>query len=149
MYQSTKVVIFYVGAIESLHRTAVSVCEALWDAGAELRVRRVGEIDAIETPRANADRAELLRELEEIPPAEPEDLEWADVALFGISPRDGAIPRAFGRLVEDANGRCRDELADKLYCVLSPEKFGAAAPEGSLLPLSDLFNRCDGGGEAA
>jgi hypothetical protein len=129
MYQSTKVVIFYVGAIESLHRTAVSVCEALWDAGAELRVRRVGEIDVNETPRAEAERTELLRELEEIPPAEPEDLEWADVALFGISPRD--------------------ELADKLYCVLSPSKFDVAAREGSLLPLSDLFNRCDGGGEAA
>ena len=140
MHQSTKVVVFYVGAIESLHRIAVMLCEALWDAGAELRVRRLGEIDANEEPRTNAERARLLRELEEIPPAELEDLEWADVALFGISPRGGATPRALGRLIEDAKHRWRQgDFADKRYCVLSPATLGAGAHDGSLLPLSDLF----------
>jgi NAD(P)H dehydrogenase (quinone) len=104
MHQKTRIVMFYVGAIESLHRHAASVCEAAWDAGAELRLRRVGALDAPADPRARAERAELLRELEEISPATPEDLEWGDVALFGISPRNGAIPLEFERLIEDA--RC-------------------------------------------
>lgn len=150
MYQKTKVVMVYVGAIESLHRLAVAVCEAAWDAGADLRVRRIGEVDALGEGRISADRVELLRELEEIPPATLDDLEWADVALFGISPRDGVIPRGFERLIEDAKCRWRaGGVANKLYYVFSPSTIRHDAQEGTLLPLGDLIWRSSGGGGQA
>ena len=147
MHEKVNVVVFYVGAIASLHRLAVAMCETVWDAGANLRVRRIGDVDALENGRVSAERVELLRELEEIPPATLEDLEWADVALFGISPCNGKIPLGFDRLIEDAKIRWRAGApANKVYYVFSPATIGADAKEGSPLPLSDLFRRSGGGG---
>ena len=151
MYQKkTRVVMICVGAIESVHRLAVAVCEAAWDAGSEVRLRRIGEVDQAEESRADAMRLELIRELEEIPPATAADIEWADVALFGISPREGKVPLGFERLIEDAKRRCRPgDLLNKLYYVFSPATICHDAEEGTLLPLSDLFRRSGGGGGQA
>jgi NAD(P)H dehydrogenase (quinone) len=146
MHNRSNVVMFYIGGIESLHRLAIVVCETVWDAGANLRVRRIGQVDALESGRFSAERVEFLRELEEIPPATLEDLEWADVALFGISPRNDKIPLGFDRLIEDAKIRWRaGGLANKLYYVFSPATICIDALEGSPLPLSDLFRRSAGG----
>jgi NAD(P)H dehydrogenase (quinone) len=151
MYQKkTRVVMICVGAIESVHRLAVAVCEAAWDAGSEVRLRRIGEVDQAEESRADAMRLELIRELEEIPPATAADIEWADVALFGISPREGKVPLGFERLIEDAKRRCRpSDLGNKLYYVFSPATICHDAAEGTLLPLSDLFRRSGGSGGQA
>lgn len=121
MYQTTRVVICYVGATESLHRIVVAMCEAAWDAGAELRVRRVGEIGTADDSADNAGRPAFLRELETLPPAAVEDLEWSDVALLGIALLDGEIPRALDRFFDVARRRWRaGGLADKLHYVFSP-----------------------------
>ena len=151
MYQKkTRVVMICVGAIESVHRLAVAVCEAAWDAGSEVRLRRIGEVDAAEESRADATRLELLGELDEIPAATAADIEWADVALFGISPREGKVPPGFERLIEDAKRRCRPgDVASKLYYVFSPATICHDAAEGTLLPLSDLFRRSGGSGGQA
>ena len=151
MYQKkTRVVMICVGAIESVHRLAVAVCEAAWDAGSEVRLRRIGEVDEAEVLRADGMRLELVRELEEIPPATAADIEWADVSLFGISPREGRVPLGFERLIEDAKRRCRPgDVAKKLYYVFSPATICHDAKEGTLLPLSDLFRRSSGNGGQA
>jgi NAD(P)H dehydrogenase (quinone) len=149
MHKNTRIVMVYVGAMESLHRLAVAVCEAAWDAGANLRVRRIGEIDADDAGRRGAEKAELLRELEEIPPATLADFDWADVAVFGISPRDGRIPLDFERLIEDAKRRWRpSDLRNKLYYVFSPATIRHDAQEATLLPLTDLLRRPGNGGQA-
>lgn len=150
MYQKTKVVMICVGEIESLHRLAVAVCEAVWDAGGEVRLRRIGQVDPAEESRSDATRHELIRELEEIPPATPEDIEWADVTLFGISPRQGKVPLEFEGFIENAKRRWRPgDRVNKLYYVFSPATICHDAQEGTLLPLSDLFRRSAGGGGQA
>jgi NAD(P)H dehydrogenase (quinone) len=112
MYQKkTRVVMICEGSIENVHRLAVAVCEAAWDAGSEVRLRRIGEVDEAEASRADAMRLELVRELAEIPPATAADVEWADVALFGISPREGKVPLGFATLIEDANQRALSDVA--------------------------------------
>ena len=112
MYQKkTRVVMICVGAIESVHRLAVAVCEAAWDAGSEVRLRRIGEVEQAEESRADAMRLEPVRELEEIPPATAADIEWADVSLFGISPREGKVPVGFERLIEEVNERTLSDVA--------------------------------------
>ena len=147
MREKTKIVVFYVGAMASLHRLALAVCETVWDAGANLRVRRIGELDTFKTGRVSAESVELLLELEEIPPATLEDLEWSDVMLFGISACNGEVPLGFDRLIEDAKIRWRaGGLANKLCYVFSPAAIRVDAHEGSPLPLSDLFRRLGGDG---
>jgi hypothetical protein len=148
MYQKTKVVMLYADAIESVHRLAVSVCEAVWDAGAELRVRRVGEVDVGPRPPARPETVELLQELEEIPPAKPEDLAWADVALIGLRVRGEAIPPDLERLIEAAKRRWQTgDFDNKLYYHLFASDDLPDVDEGTVLPPSDPWLRSDAAGE--
>ena len=88
MYEKTKVLICCVEETERLHRTVLALCAALWNGGAELRVRRVGESGTSEESINDGEGSNLLSELETIPPAIVEDLEWSDVALFVTSGSD-------------------------------------------------------------
>jgi len=152
MYRNTRVVVCYVGETESLHRIVVAMCEAAWDAGAELRVRSVGEIGTSEESPDNIGRRELLRELETIPPATVQDLEWSDVALFGIAVLDGEIPLAFERLVGDAKcGWRADGLADKLHYIWAPATIGcdARAPIDADIAAAQALGRAAAEGTLA
>lgn len=100
MYYNTKVMICGVGETERVLRIVLAMSEAAWDAGAALRVRRIGGVDTADESAGDTERPELVRELQEIPPATVEDLEWSDVALFGIALRNGEILLAVERLIE-------------------------------------------------
>ena len=100
MYYKTKVMICGVGETERVLRIVLAMCEAAWDAGAELRVRRIGGIGSADESADDTERPDLVRELREIPPATVEDLEWSDVALFGIALGGGEILLAAEPFIE-------------------------------------------------
>jgi NAD(P)H dehydrogenase (quinone) len=91
MHAKAKVMVMYYGAddLEGC-RLALATAGGAWDAGAEVRVRRVNRAArSADGPGAHAGaepgRAELLREAEDAPEASAEDLRWADAVLFETS----------------------------------------------------------------
>jgi NAD(P)H dehydrogenase (quinone) len=64
------------------YRLGCFVAEGMWDAGAEVRVRRA-VLPEIGTPAGSErDWTELLDELDDVPEAAVEDIGWADVIFF-------------------------------------------------------------------
>jgi hypothetical protein len=100
MHVMAKVAVVYYGAADLRGcRLALAVAEGAWDAGAEVRVRRVEQLTPPAGAHSDLEWAEVLREAEEVPEASAEDLTWADVVLFGTSIRDGALRAQLGRLI--------------------------------------------------
>ena len=122
-----------------VYHLAMAATAAAWDAGAEVRVRRVGEVAAPDGARANPECEEILRDCEYIPEATPADLEWADVALFGTPTRDGAVVGHLKRFIDATVPLWKEgKVASKVYGVFT----GAARREGTgtrLLSLADVF----------
>lgn len=142
MYAKTKVAVICQGVADPrVYCLAMAATGAAWDAGAEVRVRRVGEVTPPAEARSNPAWLEILRDCEYIPEASPDDLEWADVALFGTPTRDGAVVGHLKRFIDATVPLWKDgKVAGKVYGVFTG---GAARREGSgtrLLSLADVFS---------
>jgi multimeric flavodoxin WrbA len=122
MNVKAKVAVIYYGAADLRgFRLALSVAAGAWDAGAEVRVRRVEQLAPPAGARSDPTWAELLREAEDVPAAGAQDLEWADAVLFGTSVLDGAVRAQLGKLIH--------AILPVLGGVFVP--FGATAPAGA------------------
>jgi NAD(P)H dehydrogenase (quinone) len=82
MFESVKVAVIVDAADHEGYRLACAVAERAWDAGAEVRVRRVStpSESGIGGPHASWS-ALLLDESDDVPEARPEDIAWADVVF--------------------------------------------------------------------
>jgi hypothetical protein len=72
---------------DEAYRLGCFVAEGMWDAGAEVRVRRAvlpasGESGGGKSAGSGRDWTTLLDELDDIPEADAEDIGWADVVFF-------------------------------------------------------------------
>jgi hypothetical protein len=98
MYGKAKVTVVYHGADDFAGcRLALASAEGAWDAGAEVRVRRVARLEPAPAAAPDPWRADLLREDADVLDVTAGDLAWADAVLFGASPGDGAAQRRFIR----------------------------------------------------
>ena len=82
MIENLKIAVIINEPDDEVYRLGCFVAEGMWDAGAEVRVRRVA-LPLRERP-AGAGRGwtELLDELDDVPEADVEDIGWADVVFF-------------------------------------------------------------------
>jgi multimeric flavodoxin WrbA len=95
-----KVAVIYYGAADlGGCRLALAVAEGAWDAGAEVRVRRVERLALPAGAQSSPEWEELLRETEEVPEASAEDLNWADAVIFGTTVCDDAVRAQLGKLI--------------------------------------------------
>jgi NAD(P)H dehydrogenase (quinone) len=81
MVESVKVAVIVDGVDGEGYRLACAAAERAWDAGAEVRVRRVSVRKGQAADRAGASWSELLGEGDDVPEARPEDIAWADVVF--------------------------------------------------------------------
>jgi NAD(P)H dehydrogenase (quinone) len=141
MYVKTRVAVICQGSADlKVCRLALAVTAGAWDAGAEVRVRLVGPVSPPDDARSSPEWAEVLCESEGIPEASPDDLEWADVVLFGTPTRDGTVVGELKHFIDATIPLWKDgKLAGKVYGVFT----GAAAhPLGRgtrMLSLADVF----------
>ncbi len=140
MIEPVKVAVIYYSATGGVHALAEAAAEGAAKAGADVRLRKAAELaprTAIESNPAWAAHAEAAAD---VPTATLEDLDWADVVLFGTPTRFGTMASQLKQFIDTtgplwAEGR----LADKVYGAFVAGSTLHGGQETTLLGFSILF----------
>jgi NAD(P)H dehydrogenase (quinone) len=113
--------------------------------GAEVRLRHVAETapaEVIESQDAwQAHRDEVMNE----PVAEPEDLAWADVAVFGSPTRYGHVTSQMQTYLDTLGPLWQEgRLADKVYTGFTASQTRHGGQETTLLAMHTTFAHLGG-----
>ena len=145
MELQVKVVVIYHGVTEQVCRLAQAAADGTRDAGGVVRLRRVGQLAPAEGTYWSREYLALLRETEVIPEASPEDVEWADVALFGMATPYGATLDALTQFIDATVPLWRaGKLAEKVYGAFTAAATVHGGPNGRLVSLADVFHHWGG-----
>ena len=80
--RGSRVAVIYAGAGPTSYGVAADIAARAWDEGSDVRVRRFGGLSISDGSSATLEWLELLDCADEIPEVDPEDFEWADIALI-------------------------------------------------------------------
>ncbi len=136
----TKVAIVYYSSYGTTHTMAQRVAQAAEKTGAEVRLRHVRETAPREVVESQEAWAAHLREVEGQPPATPEDLDWADVVVFGSPTRYGHVTSQLQSFIDTLGplwGQGR--LADKVYTAFTSSQTMHGGQESTLLAMHVTF----------
>lgn len=137
----TKLAIIYyssTGTVDAMARRLAATAEAAGDV--EVRLRHVAEIapqEAIDSQDAwKQHRADVADE----PVATPDDLDWADVALFGSPTRYGHVTSQLQAFIDTLGPLwAQGKLADKVYAGFTASQTHHGGQESTLLNLYTSF----------
>jgi NAD(P)H dehydrogenase (quinone) len=140
MAGQVKVAVIYYSATGITYQMAQSASEAAGEAGAEVRLRKVRELAPDEAIRSNSGWHAHRLETQDVMEAEPDDLAWADVVLFGAPTRYGMIAAQLKQFIDTtgplwANGA----LANKVYGGFTSTATVHGGQESTLLSLFTIF----------
>jgi NAD(P)H dehydrogenase (quinone) len=142
---STKLAIIYYSSYGTTHAMAHRVAATAEKHGAEVRLRHVAETapaEVIESQDAwQAHRDEVMDE----PVAEPEDLAWADVAVFGSPTRYGHVTSQMQTYLDTLGPLWQEgRLADKVYTGFTASQTRHGGQETTLLAMHTTFAHLGG-----
>jgi NAD(P)H dehydrogenase (quinone) len=145
MYVHVKVAVIYHSVTEQVGRLALAATDGAWDAGGEVRVRRLGQLAPLGEMHVRPECVEVLRETERMPEASPADLEWADVALFGTATPYSATLDSLTQFIDATVPLWRaGKLADKVYGAFTTAATVHGGSDGRLVSLADVFHHWGG-----
>jgi NAD(P)H dehydrogenase (quinone) len=134
--QHIKAAIVYYSSTGSVHHLAESIANGAHQAGAEVRLVRAEElapasaIDANEAWRRHADATA------HIPIATTEDIEWADVVIFGTPTRFGNVSAQLKQLIDQCGPLwSQGKLVDKVVSGFTSASTLHGGHESTLLAL--------------
>jgi len=132
--------IIYYSATGTVHALAQAAAEGAEKAGAHVRLRRVAETAAPEAISAKPAWAQHLQDTADIDEASLDDLEWADVVLFGTPTRFGNVASQLKAFI-DATGPLwmGGGLASKVYSAFTASNTAHGGQESTLLALGNTF----------
>jgi NAD(P)H dehydrogenase (quinone) len=132
--------IIYYSATGTVHAMAQAVAEGAEKAGAHVRLRKVTETAPPEAINANPEWGQHIEDTAEVVQAGHDDLEWADVVLFGTPTRFGN-PSSQLRGFIDTTGPLwyAGKLADKVYSVFTATNTAHGGQESTILALANTF----------
>lgn len=134
----TNAAVIYYSATGITFRMAQAAAEAAGAAGAEVRLRKVRELAPEEAIRSNAGWQAHHLQTQEVQEATLNDLEWADVVLFGTPTRYGVMAAQLKQFVDSSGPLwARGALVNKVYSAFCS---GATAHGGQETTLTSLFN---------
>ena len=136
MSESVKTAVIYYSSTGNIHRLAEAAVEGAEKAGSEVRLRRVRE----NAPQAAIDGNEAwaahAAATSDVPVAELDDLDWADVVIFGAPTRYGNIPSQLQQFIDTTNPLwLQGKLADKVYTAFTSSQTAHGGQEATLLSL--------------
>ncbi|MFG3505566.1 NAD(P)H:quinone oxidoreductase [Streptomyces sp. NPDC047821] len=132
--------IIYYSTTGVVHALAEAAAEGAAEAGARVRLRKVAETAPPHTVGAHPEWARHVRDTADVTEAAHDDLEWADVVLFGTPTRFGN-PASQLRAFIDTTGPLwfRGGLADKVYSAFTASNSAHGGQESTLLALANTF----------
>jgi NAD(P)H dehydrogenase (quinone) len=132
--------IIYYSSTGTVHALAQAAAEGAEKAGAQVRLRKVAELAPPEAINARPDWARHIQDTAEVAEASLDDLDWADVVLFGTPTRFGN-PASQLRAFIDTTGPLwlAGKLAGKVYSAFTASNTTHGGQESTILALGNTF----------
>ncbi len=141
----TKVAIVYYSSTGTTHAMAERVAQAAEKAGAEVRLRHVAETapdEAVQSQDAWVAHREAVADQ---PVAQPDDLDWADVVIFGSPTRYGHVTSQLQAFIDTLGPLwSQGRLADKVYTAFTSSQTKHGGQESTLLAMHVTFAHLGG-----
>ncbi|THV43556.1 NAD(P)H:quinone oxidoreductase [Glycomyces buryatensis] len=132
-------VIFYsqTGNVYEMAKTAAREGE---DAGAEVRLRKCGELAPPEVVASNEHWAKTAEAMADVREASLDDLEWADALMFGTPTRYG-LPTSQLKQFIDTTGQlwAQGRLEDRIMSSFTSTQTSHGGQESTILALNNTF----------
>jgi NAD(P)H dehydrogenase (quinone) len=137
--------VIYYSATGTVHALARAAAEGAEKAGAHVRMRKVAEQAPSAAIEAQPAWRQHLLETADVAEASLDDLEWADVVLFGTPTRFGTPASQLTAFIA-TTGRLWQEgkLADKVYTGFTAASTNHGGHEATLLALGHVFHHWGG-----
>ena len=133
---TVNVAIIYYSATGSVHDMALTAEEAAKATGANVRLRKVAELAPPEAIASNEAWAAHAKATEDVEVATPEDIDWADVVVFGTPTRYGNVASQFKQYLDTLGPLwAQGKLADKVYVGFVSTATKRGGQETTLLAL--------------
>jgi NAD(P)H dehydrogenase (quinone) len=140
MAAQVKVAVIYYSATGITYQMAQAACEAAGDAGAEVRLRKVRELAPDEAIRSNSGWEAHRLETQNVEEAQPDDLSWADVVIFGSPTRYGLVAAQLKQFIDTTGPLwAQGALANKVYSAFTSTATEHGGQESTLLSLFHVF----------
>ena len=140
MTETVNAAVIYYSSTGNVHALAQAAAEGAEKAGADVRLRKVREIAPEAAMQSNPAWAAHAAATADIQEAALEDLEWADVVLFGTPTRYGG-PTSQLKAFIDTTGPLwqQGRLAGKVYTAFTSTATAHGGQESTLLALGNVF----------
>jgi NAD(P)H dehydrogenase (quinone) len=134
------VAVIYYSATGSVHALAQAAAESAEKAGAEVRLRKVHELAPKEAIASNEGWSKHSLETANVPEASLDDLEWADVVLFGSPTRYG-LPTAQLKQFIDTTGPlwAQGKLVNKVGSAFTSAGTAHGGQETTITAINNTF----------
>jgi NAD(P)H dehydrogenase (quinone) len=137
--------VIHYSATGTVYRLALAAREGAEKAGAEVRLRRVRELASPEAMARNPQWMAHSATVKEVPVGTLEDLEWADVVLFGSPTRYGMISAQLREYINSTGPLWQaGNLANKVYGAFTSAATAHGGHESTLLSLAAVFHHWGG-----
>jgi NAD(P)H dehydrogenase (quinone) len=125
------------GGVFSMAQAAAKAAEA---AGAEVRLRKVREVAPEEAIASNESWAAHVKQTQDVPEASLDDLEWADVLIFGTPTRFG-LPTAQIKGFIDTTGPlwAAGKLVNKVATTFTSTGTAHGGQETTITAMNNTF----------
>ncbi|GAA1528142.1 NAD(P)H:quinone oxidoreductase [Actinomadura kijaniata] len=135
-----RVAVVYYSATGTVFALAKAAATAAEKAGAEVRLRRVRELAPEEAIASNQGWAENAAATQHVVEASLDDLEWADVILFGAPTRFGLPAAQLKQFIDTAGGLwARGKLVDKVVSSFTSTATAHGGQESTILAINNTF----------
>jgi NAD(P)H dehydrogenase (quinone) len=136
----TNVAVIYYSSTGNVHRLAQEAADAAEKAGAEVRLRKVAELAPASVVAGRKEWAEHAEATAHIGTASLDDLEWADVLLFGTPTRFGLPAAQLKQFIDTAGGLWfQHKLENKVVSSFTSTSTQHGGQESTLLALNNTF----------
>jgi len=131
-----KVAVIYYSATGTTYQMARAAADAAEQAGAQTRLLKVRELAPQEAIRSNEGWHAHHLQTQDVPEAELDDLDWADVVIFGTPTRYGVMAAQLKQFI-DASGPLwsRGALVNKVFAGFCSTATAHGGQEATLLSL--------------
>lgn len=135
-----KCAIIYYSSTGTTYKLAQAIQEGVAEAGAETRLLKVKELAPEAAIASNAGWSAHRQETQAVPEASLEDLEWADILLFGTPTRYG-LPSAQLKQFMDMTGPlwAKGKLVNKVASAFTSAATAHGGQEATLLAIYHTF----------
>jgi len=140
MKEKVNVAVIYYSATGNVYQLARAVGEGAAAGGGEVRLRKVRELAPPEAVKSNPQWALVAEQTRDIAEASLDDLDWADVVLFGTPTRYGNVAAQLKQFI-DTTGPLwhQGKLAGKVYSAFTSAATAHGGHESTLLALANVF----------